>query len=156
MKPLLSIFLLLLPLQGAAQELVSVIDGDTLEVSGRRVRLFGIDAPEIKQRCKDIDDNEYNCGEWSKKQLMDILKIKDNNETLLKIDCTYISKDKYARWLSVCFIGNINIGREMVARGAALAYKQYSLTYEADEDEAKSSLKGLWVGEFPMPWDFRH
>ena len=56
MKPLLSIFLLLLPLQGAAQELVSVIDGDTLEVSGRRVRLFGIDAPEIKQKCKDIDD----------------------------------------------------------------------------------------------------
>jgi hypothetical protein len=41
-----------------------VVDGDTLDFSGTRVRLFGIDAPETKQSCKAAKGAEYMCGEW--------------------------------------------------------------------------------------------
>lgn len=40
-----------------------VLDGDTLTVGGIPVRLVGIDAPELRQTCKDQVGGEYPCGE---------------------------------------------------------------------------------------------
>lgn len=40
----------------------SILDGDTLEIHGTRVRLWGIDAPESAQLCRGADSNLYRCG----------------------------------------------------------------------------------------------
>lgn len=40
----------------------SVIDGDTLEIHGPRIRLSGVDAPESDQLCRGDDSLQYRCG----------------------------------------------------------------------------------------------
>src|SRR5258708_18348050 len=40
----------------------SVIDGDTLEIHGMRIRLWGIDARETSQLCRGEDSLQYRCG----------------------------------------------------------------------------------------------
>ncbi|MDN8756685.1 hypothetical protein Q0L86_14175, partial [Staphylococcus aureus] len=60
---LLSLFLLFLPAFG--QGLVgraSVVDGDTLEVHGQRIRLWGIDTVESSQTCLDSRGKPWPCG----------------------------------------------------------------------------------------------
>src|SRR5207237_1182174 len=46
------------PVTGRAR----VVDGDSLEVAGYRIRLFGIDAPEWRQECTDASGASYACG----------------------------------------------------------------------------------------------
>ena len=41
----------------------SIIDGDTLEIHGTRIRLWGIDAPESDQLCRNQDGEHYRCGQ---------------------------------------------------------------------------------------------
>jgi endonuclease YncB( thermonuclease family) len=43
----------------------------------------------------------------------------------------------------------------MVANGWAVAYREYSLDYVADEERAKRARLGIWSGSFEMPWDWR-
>lgn len=149
------LFLFLTPASGFSQALIEVIDGDTIEVDGETLRLFGIDAPEMKQICNDKEDKNYLCGEFAKKELMKIFGLSKEDGFVDDIDCTDINMDRYRRWVSVCFIGDINVGREMVRRGAALAYRQYSLSYEDDEDNARYEAKGIWQGDFIKPWEWR-
>lgn len=155
MKKVILILVLFLPIQALAQNFVSVTDGDTLHVEGDVIRIFGIDAPELKQVCNKEDGKKWNCGEFAKSELIKILNLKEDFGMVSNLDCTTINKDRYGRSVSLCFVNNINIGREMVRRGAAVAYKQYSLSYELDEDEARAELRGIWQGEFMKPWDWR-
>ena len=50
---------------GTGCSVVRVIDGDTLEVAGRKVRLFAIDTPEDGQRCRDGAGQAWNCARWA-------------------------------------------------------------------------------------------
>lgn len=53
--------------------LARVVDGDTIVVNKARIRLFGIDAPELKQSCRKAGGEEYACGYESKKHLESLL-----------------------------------------------------------------------------------
>ena len=145
----------LLPSICLAQISVRIIDGDTIEADGKRMRIFGIDAPETHQNCQDKANLEYQCGLRSKDILRDIVGLKEYAGTVQSLDCTGIDKDRYGRWVSVCFINQTNVGREMVRRGAALAYRQYSLAYVEDENYAKTEQNGVWQGTFELPWVWR-
>lgn len=138
-----------------AQSTIKIIDGDTIEADGKRMRIFGIDAPETHQKCQDKDNLEYECGLRSKDVLRDIVGLKEYTGTVQSLDCTGIDKDRYGRWVSVCFINQINVGRELVRRGYALAYRQYSLAYVEDENYAKTAQNGVWQGTFELPWVWR-
>ena len=60
-----------------------VVDGDTLKIDNKKIRLHGIDAPEMKQLCQRTFlsififsfNKNYKCGEISKKNYKVILKI---------------------------------------------------------------------------------
>ncbi len=125
-----------------------VIDGDTLEVTGQRIRLYGIDAPELAQTCWD-QNGEYPCGRIARAAALDLIAGEDT------VTCETRGKDRYGRWLAVCFAGGFSINRNMVYTGWALAYRRYSTDYVDTEEGAKSAKRGLWRGKFVAPWEWR-
>ena len=124
-----------------------IIDGDTINIGSNKIRLYGIDAPEINQTCLK-KTKEWLCGVQSKIELINII----NNEAL---SCKIIDIDRYKRLIGECFINQININQKMVKQGWALAYRYYSLKYVGDEIFAKQKRNGIWQSIFENPWDYR-
>ena len=123
-----------------------VIDGDTIEIAGERIRLHGIDAPESKQTCADKTGREWGCGRMATQALKDAI---NDQEVVCKGD----KRDRYKRLLAVCYVGKINLNAKMVGNGWALAYRKYSKDYVRAETFAKSRREGLWRGTFEPPWE---
>jgi len=145
-----------------AEEIIGIpriVDGDTVHINEYKIRLEGIDAPEIRQKCKKgklkISSiigftfyKNYNCGEVSKESL----EAKVNGS---KIKCISFNKDRYNRYLAKCFKKKTNLNQWMVRNGYAVAYRQYSKEYILDEDFAKENKLGLWQGKFLRPEKWR-
>ena len=125
-----------------------VIDGDTIEIAGERIRLHGIDAPESKQTCTDKDGKEWRCGQDATFALANLIQ----NHW---ITCKGDGRDRYGRLIAVCFAGPYDLNAMMVQRGWALAYRRYSSEYVDEEADAKANKDGLWRGEFVPPWEWR-
>ena len=133
-----------------------VVDGDTIKINSKKIRLYGIDAPEKKQKCKKTYltisfmsfTKDYMCGEVSTQKL-----IKKINKQ--KLNCNILDVDKYKRLIGECFKRNINLNSWMVSNGYAVAYRKYSKKYVSDEINAKNNKLGIWQGKFDYPWEFR-
>ena len=133
-----------------------IIDGDTLRLNNIKIRLYGIDAPEINQKCyKQIFafnffsyNKKYYCGKKTSKELQIFLK---NS----KIVCQIKGQDRYKRKIAICFKNSIDINAWLVKEGLAVAYKKYSRRYSNFEKQARDQKKGIWNGQFDMPWDWR-
>ena len=136
-----------------------VVDGDTVHIDNYKLRLEGIDAPEMRQQCKKeffkisfligfTFYKDYSCGRVSKEKL--ITKINTS-----EIKCISSSKDRYKRYIAECFKDKININAWMVRNGYAVAYRKYSKKFVSQEIFAKKEKLGLWSGTFIMPWDYR-
>lgn len=132
------------PITGVA----SVIDGDTIEIHGTRIRLHGIDAPESRQECLLADRTPWRCGQQSAFALAERIG-------RAAIRCSARNRDRYSRIVAVCFKGSEDLNRWMVANGWAVAFRKYSLDYVAEEDRARRGRLGMWSGSFEMPWDWR-
>lgn len=126
---------------------VRVIDGDTIELESMKIRLFGIDAPEIGQPCLR-NNEEYDCGTASKQHLEYLL----SGST---VSCDNRGTDKWGRKISVCMADKDDINQMMVKHGWAIAYRQYSSIYIKDEDFARSNRLGMWSREFSVPSKWR-
>lgn len=127
----------------------SVKDGDTLIVNRTKIRLFGIDAPEYSQNCKDQYGEAYPCGRNALQQLSLLLQG-------ATVSCEPRDIDRYNRIVAVCFVDDKDIGQLMVQSGYALAYRRYSKQYVPDEREAKQAKRGMWIGRFDNPTQWRH
>lgn len=125
----------------------SVIDGDTIEIRGQRIRLFGIDAPESSQLCT-VDAKPWRCGQQAAQAL-------DKKISARPVVCIERDRDRYSRVVAVCSVGSESVNAWLVREGWALAYRQYSSDYVADEDDARKARKGIWRGSFVPPWDWR-
>ena len=124
-----------------------VVDGDTLAVSGQRVRLNGIDAPETRQACAR-DGRQWACGKASTQAMRALV---GRNP----VRCEISGRDKYGRSIGACFVNGRDVQQELVRQGLALAYRKYSTLYVPDEDEAREARRGLWSGSFVEPWRWR-
>src|SRR5215472_2271746 len=126
----------------------SVIDGDTIEIHGQRIRLFGIDAPESSQLCTQPNGERWRCGQQASFALADRIG-------QATIRCEQRDIDRYGRVVTVCFEGAEDLDRWMVLNGWAVAFRRYSPHYVADEAIAKRNRINIWSGEFDMPWEWR-
>ena len=97
----------------------SVIDGDTIEIRGQRIRLFGIDAPEGRQTCTDEKGAAYRCGQKAA-QALDY-RISDGVVT-----CEPKDRDRYGRIVAVCRAYGEDLSAWMTGLGWALAFRRYS------------------------------
>ena len=125
----------------------SVIDGDTIEIHGERIRLHGIDAPEGRQLCL-ADSARYRCGQQA------AFALADRVEGAV-VSCRQTDTDRYGRIVAVCSIRGEDLGSWMVSEGWALAYRKYSMDYVDEETAAKEAGRGIWRGEFEAPWEWR-
>lgn len=121
----------------------SVSDGDTITLLSKgdkiKVRFYGIDAPESKQKY----------GQFCKDMLVDFLRDKE-----IKLDVK--DNDKYGRTVGIVYANGEDINKKMVRNGCAWAYRAYTKQYVEDENYAKSNKLGLWQDKNPQnPRDFR-
>lgn len=128
------------------RELVGVAtvhDGDTLSIGSERIRLRGIDAPELGQTCR-TGDAHYGCGRQALVALQLLVADRD-------VRCSGWERDRYGRLLAVCNAGGVDLNREMVQGGWAVAFG----AYRDAESAARKNRVGLWAGEFERPRDWR-
>lgn len=131
----------------------NVIDGDTIAIEGlqSRIRLNGIDAPEGRQTCDDAQGKRYLCGSRSADALRDLIGRNG------RVDCKETDRDRYGRIVAICHSNGREINREMVRLGWAVDFVRYSNgLYAVEEKEAQTARRGLWAGQFVLPWEWRN
>jgi endonuclease YncB( thermonuclease family) len=140
----------IVPVQAAEQVAagrVSVVDGDTLELHGQRIRLAAIDAPEARQSCL-LGGKPWPCGRRAAFALADLVGT-------ATVTCRWRSRDRYRRAVATCAVGGTDLGGWLVEQGWALAFRRYGLDYVSQEDRARDARRGLWAGSFVPPWALR-
>ncbi|MDZ4843757.1 MAG: thermonuclease family protein [Hyphomicrobium aestuarii] len=144
-------------IEGAAR----IVDGDTIDVAGTRIRLEGIDAPEAGQLCNRRDGGTWDCGTEATRVLTSLI----NGSA---VQCAVEGRDVYGRTLGTCFPARreetpqrrgsitegairaetpqrrVSINAEMVRRGLAWAFVKYSSTYVGEEAAARQAQNGIW------------
>lgn len=125
-----------------------VADGDTLTISGTRIRLIDIDAPELDQTCLDAQGRDWPCGRQASAQLRSHIRGHD-------LTCQPSSRDRYGRTLATCSLPDgSNVNAWMVAQGWAVT-SGYADVYTAQQAEARSARRGVWSGSFMPPRQWR-
>jgi len=131
------------PIAGIAQ----AQDGDSLEIGGTRIRLFGIDAPEFDQSCTK-GGAQWACGAEAADRLSRLV-------TGREVRCTNMGRDPFDRVLGRCTVHGLEVNRAMVESGLAIAFRKYSMDYVGAEERAKSAGIGMWAGTFEEPGKVR-
>lgn len=137
----------------AIQGQATVIDGDTIEIHGERIRLDGIDAPESWQVCYATGANgqqqPYRCGQEAAFALADHIGRRT-------VSCVPASTDRYNRVVARCTVAGQDIAGWLVANGHALDWPRYSKgRYAGLQEQARAARRGIWRGRFQLPWERR-
>jgi endonuclease YncB( thermonuclease family) len=148
---LCAVVLLLSRSSGAGRDTIAgvatVLDGDTVEIHGQRIRLYGIDAPEGRQVCRR-DGRDWRCGQAAAHALADHIGRRP-------VACQPRYTDRYGRAVAVCRVAGEDVGAWLVREGWALAYRRYGTDYVTDETAAKAARRGVWSATFTPPWEWR-
>lgn len=127
---------------------LTIIDADTFDVAGTRVRLHGVDAPEAGQECRDAGGARWPCGAWATAEAWRLWGGRD-------AACEGIETDRYGRLVARCAVDGEDLVAALVAGGIALAYRDYSLDYVPAEEAAMAVGAGVWAGTFERPHEWR-
>jgi len=122
----------------------SVSDGDSLRFGRERVRLIGMDAPELDQTCTYANGQSWPCGEAARQRLVSLLADGE-------LECTFEKRDRYDRALAVCRVDGVDIGAILVSEGLAVSYNDYG----GQEAGARAQKIGMWAGDFITPRNWR-
>jgi endonuclease YncB( thermonuclease family) len=125
-----------------------IVDADTIWIGKTKIRLHGIDAPEMRQECTDQNGRQYRCGVSATKALRLMVGTQD-------VRCEGKARDRYKRLIAVCYMGKIDLNAAIVRQGWALAYRRYSKDYVLMEAKAQEAKRGIWSGVFQKPWKWR-
>lgn len=127
-----------------------VVDGDTLEIGGLRIRIWGVDAPEKSQTCQGQDGGTYQCGRDAAVVMTELTRGQ-------AITCVARDHDRYGRTVAVCYTTAGDLGEALIRRGWAVRYARYDreCRYCEAEEAARSQHLGIWSGRFEMPEQWR-
>ncbi|MBP0116261.1 thermonuclease family protein [Bradyrhizobium vignae] len=127
----------------------SVIDGDTLEIHSARIRLWGIDAPEHDQLCRDENSLQYRCGAKAANELDQFIGSRN-------VTCSAIDTDRYGRVVASCSVEGADLAEWLVSHGHALDWPRFSKgKYDQAQKDAERTGRGIWAGSFAAPWLYR-
>ncbi|MDX3971623.1 MAG: thermonuclease family protein [Bradyrhizobium sp.] len=127
----------------------SVVDGDTLEIQGTRIRLWGVDAPESSQLCRGEDSSQYRCGAEAANDL-------DTYIGRRPVSCVPLNLDQYGRTVATCSVSGTDLGEWLVRNGLAFDWPQYSKgRYDGAQRDAERAGRGIWKGSYVEPWRYR-
>jgi endonuclease YncB( thermonuclease family) len=133
------------PLTGRAR----AVDGDSIDIAGARVRLLGIDAPELHQSCRDAAGDDYACGRDAARALADLVRGRT-------VTCTPLDHDRYDRDVVRCRADGRDLGEAMVRMGHAVELARFSAgAYAEAQREARAARRGIWAGRFEEPAEWR-
>lgn len=137
-----------LPLWAAQPEIAGmprIIDGDTLEVAGQRIRIGGIDAPEMREQCQDAAGQQWPCGSWAK----------DAAQAMLAghmLRCVDLGQRSYDRVVGRCYLDGRDIAIDLIEAGAARPCLRHAReqgqeqTYLRAEQRAVKARAGVYSG----------
>lgn len=129
------------------QGYASVIDGDSIKLDGKLVRLFGIDAPELDQNCY-TGNLIRDCGQDAATYLSDMIYGQI-------VRCRIDRIDAYDRILGSCIWNGRNINEVMVLAGQAVHWPRHADLYEKTEAKARANRTGIWALDFATPEEWR-
>lgn len=122
-----------------------IVDGDTLDINGQRVRLWGVDAPERGQSC----DRAGAPGRSATSALSRTIAGRD-------VSCHARDRDDYGRVVAACSVGGVDLGQRLVSEGWAWDYRQYSRgRYARAEADARDAERGVWALGCDPAWEWR-
>jgi endonuclease YncB( thermonuclease family) len=124
-----------------------VVGPAMLSVGGKRIVLFGIDAPVRGQPCY-AGARIWDCATASAKTLLNLVGTQE-------VACEQRRADGFGRVFAVCKAGEVDINRALVEAGMAVALPKETADYVASEIAAKSKGVGVWRGPFTAPADYR-
>jgi endonuclease YncB( thermonuclease family) len=127
------------------------IDGDTLRAgNGAEYRIFGIDAPELKQTCEEANGKAWLCGRAAKVKLTKLIKGGD-------VTCEIKDTDRYGRNVGLCSAAGVpDVGEVLVREGYAIDLGgKTGYAYADVEREAREAKRGIWRGTFQRPSAWR-
>ena len=128
---------------------VHVIDGDSLRVGGREIRLAGVDAPEYRQTCLDSSGQTWPCGKEAREALEGLVKAG-------RLSCATRHEDRYGRALASCRAGELDLASEMARLGWALGAGDRRFEEPARQiAEARAARRGIWRGSHQHPAEWR-
>jgi endonuclease YncB( thermonuclease family) len=142
---------LLLPAAVMAGQTVSgpatVVDGSTLAVDGVTFHLADAVAPGREQICRR-EGADWPCGQAAAAKLVELIAGRT-------VKCDDLGRDFDRQPLGVCYAGDEELNRDMIAAGMALVHWQVGLDYAEVQSVAKAAHLGLWSASFDDPWDWR-
>lgn len=119
-------------------------DGDSLRLGTERIRLIGLDAPELAQHCTDDKGRQWTCGRAARDAMAALL-------SLGPLQCLPEGQDRYGRVLATCQIGGDDLGAALVAQGMAVS----AGAYWVEQETARRARLGIWTGDFKLPRQWR-
>jgi endonuclease YncB( thermonuclease family) len=133
----LSVLLLCIPALAQAADVTGVPkirDGDQVTIGSTRIRLAGIDAPNLDQLCLNAASERWTCGVAARDALAAYVDTKSWT-------CHVQRTDRFGRSVAKCEVDGEDIGQWLVKNGWALSYVRFSHVYDGDEKAAREANK---------------
>lgn len=124
-----------------------VIDGDTLEIRGERIRLYAIDTPELGQPWWNEDDDHADAGLLAKEALAALIQGR-------RLSVRVLREDQYGRSIGIVKVDGRDVAKSLVSRGLAFASPGHN-RYRRSHNAARRRKTGFWRGDLQMPWEYR-